>query len=512
MDEFRLMAEENSHDQQSPLKEEGRKSIHDQLVDLQEWNLEDGQTIEQRRDAENKIILQEELERNQQLRSYWQEKNDAIHAKKPAKGKPKQVQKEPPKKTAKQRRAEAAKMKKSGLDHTGLRIYESVKEEHTMRDNVGAWMRDNVDGLAREKGVDLRAMRGFSQGYKVDKKGRPIDEEQQRRMEADHTFIMEYITGTDEQRKRHLDHIVDVVLSTDITEDMFTYEYIEDHAAEVHEKSTRLVYMEQIMNEPRNKPYFDALPEAKREYLEHKVKDAYLSYFPQYFEALCQAKGVSADRAMLVQGNKESWAAIYNPNVEYLKGELAKLRPASQKALKQIYQKAYDKAHEKKKKELLEGSDQMKAMVESEKMKTDKQADMTNLNLTGYATGYSFDDLANHRKMIEDSPEKYSEHKPLIDALYQQLYRTMDAVGDFKLELMTTQGMMDDLRMTGDDKYVYGREVLNQAMLRQEEVQTNMSIVERRLNATTDALKGILQDKPLSEPAKEVIKNLGFTL
>ncbi len=517
MDNLVMQQKQNmSLEEQKQLQEEDRQVLHNHLVELQNWDLAENQTIEQRRNEQNEMLFQEELKRNEEIRTEWQNVCASIQAKKTADGSPKQLQ-APPRKTYKQRRADrkqdrAALKDTTKVDHVGMRMYKSLREEFTIRENSAKLIHQNpeLEKVGLENKTDFRAMRAFCQGFKTNKKGQPSDEEQRLRMESDKKFLNEYILGTDEQRNKHLDRIVEEVLDIDLTADMFNYEYMEYHAADMQEKIRKMVYFENIMKEPRNKDYFDKMPKAQLKLIQYKVTDHY-GYVGNLFEQMCSLKGVAPSQATLLKDKKkEEREANFAPLVEVFSGMMKEGFASSQEKIKNLINDEYNSMYENKKKELLAVSEQMKEQVEREKWKTANKADMTNLNFTGYVNGFSFDEMAEYRKLIEDHPDQFRAHEPIVDALYQQLYRSMDSIGDMRLELMVSQGILDDLAMSGNDTFGYGVQVAKKADLLQEETDAKITMMQGQISIMADALKSLLKNKPVSDESKSMIKRLGF--
>lgn len=501
--------------QQQQVQQQTREQrhMHRHLVRLQNWELEADQTMEQRRMAENDRLISEELLRNEDTRKFWKKQSKQIEAAKAAEGRPAQIQK-PARKTFKQKCEDkrldtSAKTSVSLLaNHVSVHILDDLKKEKLMHANS---MTPEVVEEAVRQDVDLRMLAKFAYGYEKDKNGEPADEYQRSRKEVDERFLADYISKDAQRRKPHLDRILDQVLNTDLTEEMFEPEYMEYHALELHEQIGRMVYFDNVYYDPVNKDYFDALPQFKKDLIECMRKRYAL--YGQYFADRCGLLGINSEATLpiettkeLVESDRENYESSIAMEKEMLRERLAETRARK----RELLQNEFERMYAVEEKDLLRGGEQMKQMVDEQHMKTEKGADMSNLELTGFVTGYSFEELAKYRKMIEDHPEGYQKDPELVDLLYQQLYRAVDSLGDFKLQAMASQGVFDELTVTMPQETEIKRALQTKAEIRLAEASLNSEIIMRQINGMTDALTALLKNEPLSQPAHQAVRELGY--
>ena len=512
MDDMQM--EQVRRQEQQMQQEERRQQMHEHLNRLQNWDLEEGQTLSQRRAAHNEMLIGKELEQNEQLRVKWMQTKLSLHAKKTAEGRPAQIQK-PAKKTFKQKREDArldqvAKQKAPFADHVSLHMVESLRSYQQLRDNSFDMITPEELQQAEETHVDLRVVHVYLNGYKKNAAGEPENETEQRRRDDDRNMIDAFLSRDLQRKRPYLDRMVDQVLKVNIADDMLTEEYLEYHAGEIQEQINRMVCMQNLMNDSVNKEYFDKLPPYVTELLKTRVIDRYAQY-GAVMARISSVKSLDPDTGKLQVDARDQ------NDVEMLKQTLVMEREAMKMSLAQsriqehqMIESEYRKLFEAERENLKTAADSMRDQIEKEHTKTAKGADMSGLNLTGFVAGYALEDLANYKKMIEDHPQEYRRHALLIDDLYQQLYRTIDSYSDLKMKVMAAQGVVDEL----NDRIRYGGEAKNvfmrKAMLELDEATASSEVVQLQMNAITDAMACLLKDIPMSQPAAELIHRLGY--
>ena len=512
MDDMQM--EQVRRQEQQMQQEERRQQMHEHLNRLQSWDLEQGQTLSQRRAAHNEMLIGKELEQNEQLRDKWMQTKLSLHAKKAAEGRPTQVQK-PAKKTFKQKREDArldkvAKQKASFADHVTMHMLDSLHSYQQLRDNSFAMITPEELQQAELNNVDLRVVHVYLNGYRMNAAGEPENEYEQRRRDDDRNMIDAFLSRDLQRKRPYLDRMVDQVLKVNISDDMMTEEYLEYHAGEMQEQINRMVCMQNTMNDSANKEYFDNLPPYVTALLQTRVLDRYAQY-GAVMARISSIKSIDPDTGRLQTDQRDQ------NDVEMLKQTLVMEREAMKTGLlqsrieeHQVIEREYRKLYEAERKNLQEGADGMRDQVEAEHTRTARGADMSGLNLTGFVAGYAMEDLANYKKLIEDHPQEYRRHAQLIDDLYQELYRSIDSYSDLKLRVMATQGVIDELndkiRYQGEAKGVFMRK----AMIDLDEATASSDVVQLQINAVTDALTSLLRGIPMSEPGAAMVRRLGY--
>ena len=82
-------------------------------------------------------------------------------------------------------------------------------------------------------------------------------------------------SGDVERRRPHLDLMLEEALSVNITEDMLTTKYLEYHVGEVLHQIDKLVYFQNVYDDPINKHYFDELSQATKDLIEYRILSRY---------------------------------------------------------------------------------------------------------------------------------------------------------------------------------------------------------------------------------------------
>ncbi len=522
MDEFQVRQQERISQQQVEQQVEPiqlnpqQQQMHDHLVTLQSWDLAPEQTLEQRRAQQAEHMMKQEMKRNSDIREYWKLNSRSLQARKTAEGQPTQIQ-APAKKTYKQRREDrrldaVAREKNAVMDHISLRMMESLGEEKQMHDLPVDELSPELKAQVEANNIDMRVLNTFVYGYKKDANGEPEDPIHARRRDQDRAFLADYISGDLERRKPHLDRMLKQVMEIDITEEMFKPEYMEYHAGELREKINQLVYFENVSQDPINKPYFDALPQLTKDLIKYRVSDRYAA-LGQFFTTACCLRGVDANNVRFIDLPAEDIRGNYSGLYAAMKERMSEALTTTRQQEREMLQRSFDQMYNEKAAARLRLSDENILDIERTRRVTDdKKADMTNLNLTAYAHGYSLIDLANCRQLIENNPQRYQKHAALVDTLYQQLYRSIDALGDWRLVTIATEDVMDDLNNAPATKKAYSDALIKKATILQDEAEVKKTVMEEHINEMMDALKSLMKGQKLSKPAKKAVRQLGFKI
>lgn len=487
--------------------QEEQQEMRAHLTGLQEWDLAEGQTIEERRAEHAGLLIRQQQEYNQSLMEKSREKWPVSEASKTAEGQPAQTQK-PAKQTYKQKREEkrldrAAKKKNPMADHVSYHMVEGLQQELSARDNSFNIMPKELMAKAQKEHVDTRVLRIYLHGYQVNKNGEPASEKDAAYRAADQKFLADYISGDVERRRPHLDRMMEQALSVNVSPEMFTPEYLEHHAGEVHQALNIMVYFDNVYQDPVNKPYFDALPQLTRDLIESRVRTRYAQFGPSMVH-ICATKGVDADRCSYSETiKKQGHVDMYKALAEQEALLARSAQDAAQTQEQEAVQRDLEQLMAEKKDQLLKNAQEMKKMAET------MEGDIGGLGLTGFVTGYSFDELSNYRKMIEDHPEEYGRNPQQIDALYQGMHHAMDALGDVTVRSMAAQEIMDDVKMEKGNMTATRRVRIEAALQEQQKAGAEADLIREQLSAHADALLALLRGKQLSDPAEALIRQMG---
>lgn len=487
--------------------EEKTMNLRTHLTELQKWDLAEGQSIEERRAEERRVLMAHQLEYNEKLVRDTKEKLPAVAVKKTAQGEPVQVQK-PAKETYKQRR-ERARLEKEAkkatpmADDTSVSMVQDLRRSQLQRDNSYRALPKEVKQQAELNKVDVRVIKMYANGCKLNWMGRPATDRDAEARAADVRFFKDYISCDLERRRPHLDRMVEQALSIQVTPDMFAQEYLKDHAGEIYKKVNMLVCFDNIMKDPVNQPYFDELPQFTKDLIEQRIMSRY-TYLGWTLNCACAQKAVNMNNASYMSNvrNMEQANDFHDMYINAEQEARAMMEDTSAHEQEAV-QRELERRMELEKVREMETAEKMKAEAET------MAGDIGGLNLTGYVTGYSFDELARYRKMIEEHPAEYAKNPQLIDALYQGLHHAIDALGDVTLRLMTAQGVIDELNKHLNRLTVTDRVVFDAAGQDQEKTSAEADLLRGQLSAHADAFQALLRGKPLSDPAKVLLRRMG---
>jgi len=247
-------------------------------------------------------LLEEEHE-NEMLAAQVRRQAPAVHADGAAVGAPVQEQ-APAKETFKQRQRDKKKAREARkICPVGTAAtYDMVRQLQDHRAEVDNSIAPFVEDI-RRCGADGRALRAFSQGYRKDKRGRPLTEEDARKQREDREFLEDYCAGDLERRRRHLERIVREVDYIKFPADPFSVSYMQHHLREIKDMADKLVYLENIMKDPINKEFFDNMDPMLKDRLDDKgLVAAKMTYA---LAMHCAKNGVSVNYAVYFRRGEE---------------------------------------------------------------------------------------------------------------------------------------------------------------------------------------------------------------
>lgn len=165
-----------------------------------------------------------------------------------------------------------AKDRSPYADHVSLAIEKQLTEltvEKNASNATGAGNAAEQEG----KRIDGRELVSFITGYKQDKDGNPLNEQEAEKKEKDRRFLEDYTSGDLQRRLPHLERMKNEMLQMRLSPDMLTEAYLEKHAAEVYNIVSKLTYFEGVQKDPVNAPFFEQLPEAEKKLIQYRTKD-----------------------------------------------------------------------------------------------------------------------------------------------------------------------------------------------------------------------------------------------
>ena len=145
--------------------------------------------------------------------------------------------------------------------------------------------------LVAAHNVDTRVAKAFCKGYKQDKHGEPLNDEEAKKQLEDKRFLDSWISGDVQQRAPYLKEMTNDLLAKEITPAMLKEEYIISHIGELHELSEKLTCFQNIYNDPINRPYFNSLEPVEKDLIENRILGIY-STFGVLLDTTCKKYGL----------------------------------------------------------------------------------------------------------------------------------------------------------------------------------------------------------------------------
>ncbi len=490
---------------EQPVMREQQQTIREHLSQLQRWDVAEGQTLEERRKMHAQDLIQQNEEMNLLLREQVEEALPPVQAQQVADGVPVQVQ-VPAKQTWKEKRAEKNRLKEARkiqplTDAVSVHMMQSLKTSSNCQNN-------SLDMRPKGTDVDVRVLRSFVKGYRKKWTGSPATEQDAQNKEADRKFIDDYCSKDLERRRPHLERIVNELLLEPFDESLLSFEYLEHHAGEIKQKISRGIYFENVYKDPINRPYFDSLPLIKKDLIEHRIFANYAN-LALLFTSKCNMKAVDSDKVMYNASLTRQYQTEFANTAEQMAVIFREGQESARAAEKEAVQREFRERLEASKEVLMQTSQSMKEAVET------LPGDIGGLNLTGYATGYSFDELSKYRKMIETHPVQYDANKQIVDRLYRELYQGFDALGEITLHNMAAENVIDNIKSTCkvlDKTRVAENLIVDLANEEQQTDEKKADQIIEQIEAYAGALVGLLLGKEFSESAKFVLRRFGHNV
>ena len=233
---------------------------------------------------------------NEELVARVQEQIPAAHANAAAPGAPVQEQ-APARLSFKERQVEKSHAKEARKhcpvgDAVTYDMHHQLVDLKTQQDNS---MTRNQH-VTRDRGVDMRVLRVFCHGYRTNRRGNPATPQDAAHQQADDQFLADYCSGDITRRRPHLERIVDEMVNLHLEPNQFSERNLRNNTAYLKSMADRMVYLENVMNDPINRPYFDTLDPARRETLERAFQTVYPA-FVSAFSMECQRRGIDFNGA-----------------------------------------------------------------------------------------------------------------------------------------------------------------------------------------------------------------------
>ncbi|MGI5979722.1 MAG: hypothetical protein ACOX66_09565 [Oscillospiraceae bacterium] len=377
-----------------------------------------------------------------------------------------------PEETYKQRRERIKTAKQAAKD---------LKEQDTSRQ---AAFTPEILAEATAKGYDKRALKLFCDSYKLNWRGKPASDADRATLERNREYLRKYVTGTEEEHNECLEEATQKILAMDLDLHVFDDEkYVMKHLPEIKEIGDRLTYFENIMQE--NRAWFDAQPQERKDKIAEKMH--FYAIYSTATTVIARANGVESNLFTYTADDPEQQSAIRDA-----RESIGMMRETYKKMwLEQAVDKEAKGYYEEERPFYI----QQDALFQTQ----------YGVSFPKGASELEYADIAKYREMIAKSPEAYAANAKMIDAMFSDLYRTFEVIGDKSLQMKAKQGVTDAHNtgvFSGTDD-----DLISQTALRGiDEIMKETDVYRRYANGLMDALKHLLTGSEPSEPAKPILE------
>lgn len=471
-----------------------QNAIHENLTKLQTWDLAEGQTLQERLQAHKESLIQSlpQLQENAAMQNAAAQQLGLANAAAAAPGAPVQEQ-VPAKQTYKQRREQArkAKVARKNCPVGTADTYDCVEATSRIVKERHNAMRGVPDGTD----VDLRVLATFCEGYEVNKEGRPATFEDQAKANRDNAFLAAYLSKDVERRKPYLEDVRKELMDFPLTGDTVSDAYMVKNAEMLKRITDKSCYFENVMNDPINRPYFDSLPPADMELLKKKLD--ILAQLGGYYVNYMGGIGVSANSGKYYDHSMTRGITLFKETANLMQGVLAPVTAGWEQQKQEILERHVEQGAAAAKQEVL-------ARIEVDLREQDEPLP-EDMRFTSPAAGYATEELKRCRAMIEADPRVYAANKPLIDQLYQELYRGFDVFNELSVNSMAYQRVADErMESNGDQDPMF-----LVTLKKLEQIQKDQIAVRYQTSSISDALRFYFKEAPLSAPARTLLASMG---
>ncbi|MCC8140624.1 MAG: hypothetical protein LIO67_10085 [Lachnospiraceae bacterium] len=406
-----------------------------------------------------------------------------------AAGSPVQDQ-EPTKKTYKQRREDQkrdrlAQQFNPDADHASYNMMEQLTNQDAEKKN--SMTADRVS-RAVDAHVDLRVLRSFSQGYRTDKKGRVLRKDRDRKA-ADDAFLEDYISADVQRRWPHLERMTREILNMDITLGMTAEAYLEKHMAESYERSSRLVYFENVMKDPVNKPFFDAMPQYQLELLNEKLNQL-MEPYSLALNAKAMLKGFALDKRTYYESTDLEMARMQDNVISTaLTQRLAQLQQGEEAI--------YDRDAEQ----------EIGRLISETEPGAAEKAPQEQAAAEGAAAPQTDAYTAEFRRAVDAKPAVYEEYKTMLDDLAAKRSQIGASWKAMRRKAAAAQTLCALYEGAASPQEIRRRD---KAIEKGEAYEAEAGRIASELAACTNAMDFFLKDEPLSAPGREMLISSGY--
>ena len=410
--------------------EQPQQELQLHLKQLRSWDIQAGQSVEQRRMEQKDLLLQRHQEDIGWLKQFYTNLAP-VQATQTAPGQPLQ-QLPTPKLSMEEKRRNKVKRKQAKRQHPEAdeSTYEIVTAlarrrreiEHSLATVGGA---EAVHGHGYDSGVLL----DFCQGYKVDKAGNPASEDDARKMREDKRFLEDYDSKDAQRRKPHLDRMVDEIIRIEVHEWMFEAPYVVEHAAQMRAIAQKILLIENLKKD--NREYFEQLK--VNDPLKYGLLDA-----QDYMGVGISTKLRYAFQTRCVDMNYDTYLAHNDSPKNYMALKetapqfYAQSRGQMEERAKAAVQTEINKRIAQRRQEI--------ARQREEILKDDSEAarKVQKAGLTADNKPDSASTVLKYQDMILNNRERYAANQAVVDRAYAELFKAIDTKDDMMTQIRCT--------------------------------------------------------------------------
>lgn len=445
-------------------------AIDRHLGTLSSYNYLPEDQKEELRDFQNKYVSLTNLERNQTLikQVYAGVPTSVAYTYAEASYKPLEV---PAKETYKQkkerkRQEKLAKEQNPGADHYSYGIVHSLQRmKDNLNNSIEAIPEDVKEQIINNQ-VDTRVIRCYCNGFKVKENGEPASWSDKNVKDVDMEFCQAYASKDIEKRREFLDDIMSQLLSKELSMDMFSYNYLKDHAGEVRLMCTRFTYFKNIYEDPVNKPYFDEKSPRIKELIKVRILDQ-IEPLNHALVSLIGSKAVNMNEADYIRSDGYSiYCNALNQSIENLSNSL-KIRDEKTT-------KIFDLDGE-----LEEG------VVKSE--------------LPAYVK------LENCKQLMNSNPAQYKKHMGIIDKIYKDLLVSADTCAHLSF---TSNKSFNFKKQPSDEIGTERMLAFSTATKIMDKCKFNLKIHQHYVDTNINVIEHLLTKTKLTPEGKVLLNNL----
>lgn len=475
---------------QKLLRIQQQDTIHKNLTGLQSWNLAQGQTLEERREAHKEAMIHDQMQENAAMQNAARAQLAQANANAAAPGAPVQEQ-APAKQTHKKRMERGWKAKRARIScpygtADSYDCEEAISRVIQERKNARKSVSKDT------KGIYPDVLGTFCQGYKVNWRGKPATPEDQAKADSDNAFLKAYLSMDLKKRKPYLEAFHKELMDFPLSADSVSEAYLIQNVDAVKRITDKSIYFDIIMKDPINKPYFDSLSPAEKELLKEKL--SMMEKFRIHFLDRMRDLGVDASTGRYYNDNS---IIRDRASARRVKEERSELTAGWEQKKREILERHMENEAAQEREQKLRGISEDQA-----KQTTHRPEDM---NFSSPAAGYATDELKRYRAMIEENPDAYVANQPLIDQLYQELYRNMDILNDFVFNTMVYQGVCDRKNESPNST---DKALARLAFKKVERYMNSIDTVRKKSDPIGQALEFYLKGKPLTDAAESLLKQI----